>query len=99
MSGNTAAPSGTSDSPVPMSASGDRGNDAQLVAVLDGRGQVVKVANIFVIEVDVDESAHLPILEDTLGDRWELSCQVIQGTLYGASSNIDGCLALGMLPH
>src|SRR5262245_47897525 len=60
--GITAAPCGTySPGPSAMLASGHRGNDAQLVAVLHRRVQVVEVADVLVIEVDVDEAAHLAV--------------------------------------
>src|SRR2546423_14210961 len=63
MSGKTAAPSGTSpdDSPSEMSSSssaigsppGDGRDDAQLVAVLNRGGEVVEVAHVLVVEVQV----------------------------------------------
>src|SRR5215469_15114527 len=66
ISGIRAAPSGTSSSSwcSCMSASGHRGDDGQFVAVLDRRGQVVEVAHVFLVEVQVHEAAHLPVLED-----------------------------------
>src|SRR2546421_11477074 len=64
MSGKTAAPSGTwSSSSTAMSASRHCGDNADLVAVLDGRLQIVQIADILVVEVDVDEAAHLAVLE------------------------------------
>src|SRR5262245_39689183 len=73
--GKTAAPSGTSSPPASfcrsslMSAPGNGGNDRQLVAVLDRRREVVEVADVLVVEIDVDETAHLAVLEQPLGDR------------------------------
>ena len=67
--GKTAAPSGTLGLRVRrlMSASGHGGDDGQLVAVLDRRGQVVEIANVLVVEIEVDEAAHLAVVEQT---RW-----------------------------
>src|SRR6266702_4503539 len=60
MGGKTAAPSGTSLSSASlMSASGHGGDDRHLVAVLDGGIQAVEVADVLVVEVDVDEAAQL----------------------------------------
>src|SRR5438034_10356097 len=68
ISGKTAAPSGTSpaDSSSASSsssaiglASGDGRDDAQLVAVLDLSGQVVEVADVLVVEVQVQEAFEL----------------------------------------
>src|SRR4051812_35326236 len=69
ISGKTAAPSGTSLSPCSWScsscssatgsASGHGWDDAQLVAVLDGRAEVVQVADVLVVEVDVQEALQL----------------------------------------
>src|SRR5262249_13520595 len=78
MSGKTAAPDGTSPSASSaMSASGDRGDDAHFVAFFDGRSQVVEVANVFVVDVHVDKTADLPVLEDARGDGGKLPPQII----------------------
>src|SRR6516165_9004324 len=66
ISGKTAAPSGTSDDsggPALMSASGHGGDDGQRVAVLDRRIQVVQIADVLVVEVEIDEAARLAALE------------------------------------
>src|SRR5205085_7753051 len=83
MSGKTAAPSGTSRSASSaISASGHRGDDAQLVAVLDGGGEVVEVANVLVVQVDVDEAAHLAVLKNALTDGGVLLRQCVEGGLH-----------------
>src|SRR5947209_7111593 len=65
--GMTAAPSGTWGAGASlMLASGDGGDDGQLVAVLHGRLQVVQIADVLVVEVDVDEPAQLAVVEDAL---------------------------------
>src|SRR5260370_41133181 len=64
ISGNTAAPSGTSRSASSdMSPSGHRRDDRQLVAVLDRRGQVVEVTHVLAIEIQVDVLPHLASVE------------------------------------
>src|SRR5262245_37137346 len=71
MSGKTAAPSGTSCSgelPSDISASGHGGDDAQLVAVLQRGLEVVEVTDVLVVEVHVDEAAHLAVLKQPAGD-------------------------------
>src|SRR5436190_21508329 len=66
ISGRTAAPSGTSSSAI--SPSSDGGNDAQFVAVFDRRGEVVEIADVFVVERDIDEAADLAVVEDAAVD-------------------------------
>src|SRR5438105_2693504 len=105
MSGNTAAPSGTSASPVSssssrccaMSTSGDGGDDAQLVTLLHWRAEIVKIADVLVIEIDVDEAPKLAILEDPLRHRRELPAQSFEHCLHRASGNLNGRQAVGML--
>src|SRR5262245_17343595 len=73
ISGKTPAPSGTSRLlDLAMSAPGHGGNDAHLVAVFDRGGEVVEVADIFIIHIDVDEPPHLAVLEDTCRDAGAL---------------------------
>src|SRR5438270_10247927 len=66
ISGKTAAPSGTSGSSKSsaMSAPCHRGDDVQLVAVLDGAIEIIQVADVLFVEVDVDEAAQLAVLEE-----------------------------------
>src|SRR5260370_17828267 len=80
--GNTAAPAGTSgaDSSA-ISSSGHRGYDAQLIAIFDGRRQIVQIANILIIEVNVHEATHLTLFDDTFHDCGETSPQVFQRSL------------------
>src|SRR3954470_16484871 len=70
MSGRTDAPLGThspGSSFSAMSAPSHSGNDGQLVAILDCRVQVVEEANVLVVEVDVDETLELALVEHALG--------------------------------
>src|SRR5947209_19827567 len=65
MLGKPAAPFGTSRSSASLTSSpSDSGNDADLVAILYQRGQVIQVADVLVVEVDVDEAADLPVFEN-----------------------------------
>src|SRR6516225_2922373 len=100
ISGRMAAPSGTSSSKrSAMSASGHGGDDGQLVAVLDGGGQVVEVTDVLVVEVDVDEAAHLPALEDARHDAGVGLAEIVEDGLHRGAAGLDDGLALGVLPH
>src|SRR5689334_22644864 len=67
INGNTAAPSGTSESPASlMSPSSHSRDNRQLVAVLDRCGEIIEIANVLIVEVDIDEAAHLAVVEDAL---------------------------------
>src|SRR3954471_20410076 len=99
VTGNTAPPSGTSsdwcDSPSDISASGDRGDDAQLVAVLDGGLHAVEVADVLVVEVDVDELADLVALVVEAGlDAGVLGDEGVEHFFDGGAGDFDGGLAL-----
>src|SRR5262249_130276 len=99
MSGKTAAPSGTSrGTSSAISAPGHRGNDAQLIAILDDRCQVIQVADVLVVQVDVDEAPHLAVLEQPWHDRRKLPPQVLEHTLHGSAGHFHRRLALGVLP-
>src|SRR5262249_59080255 len=81
MAGNTAAPSGTSSGAGSLSlisTPGHRRDDRQLVAVLDRRGEVVQVADVLVVLVDVDEAPHGGPVEDAGGDARELRPHVVE---------------------
>src|SRR5438552_18129264 len=88
--GKTAAPSGTSR-PVSsaISASGHRGDDAHLVAVLDRRGEVAEIADVLIIEIHIDEAAHLAALKEPLGDAGVLPAQFLKGSLYRLARDLD----------
>src|SRR5215207_6325281 len=46
---------------VPLDASGHRGDDADGVAGADGSLFFLQIANVFVIQIDVDEAAQLSL--------------------------------------
>src|SRR3982074_1678902 len=78
MSGKTADPSAPSLSPacssrrwssgVCMSAPSDRGNDADFIAVLHRCRHGIQIANVLVVEVNVDEAPQLAIVEQLRND-------------------------------
>ena len=43
-----------------LGAAGDGGDDADFVAVLEGGGEVVEEADVFAVDVDVDERLSVP---------------------------------------
>ena len=50
-----------------MSASGNRGNDAQLIAILHGRGHVIKITYVFIIQIDVYKPSYLAVVNPVAG--------------------------------
>src|SRR4051812_41810837 len=103
MTGNTAAPSGTSSGvssrDAAMSPSRDGGNDGQLVAILDGRGEVVQVADVLVVEEQVDEPAQDALIEQALRDAGVLRAQGVEDSLHGRAGQLDHGLSVGVLAH
>src|SRR5262245_1355599 len=98
MGGKTAAPSGTWRSgSSAISAPRHGGNDAHLVAGLDGGGEAVEVANVLVVEVDVDEAAHLAVVEQPLRDAGELAAHVVEHGLHRRAAGLDDRLLVGVL--
>src|SRR5204863_8696071 len=77
----------------------DGRDDRQLVAVLDRRGEVVEVADVLVVEVDVDEPAQLPVVEEPGRQAGELAAEVVEHRLHGGAAGLDLLLAICMLPH
>src|SRR5262249_53133205 len=89
ISGKTAAPSGISSAVSSViSAPGHGGNDAQLVAVLDRAGEVVEVADVLVVEVDVDKPADLAAVKEPVGDARVFLAQVLEYGLDRAAAGL-----------
>src|SRR4051794_10742596 len=65
ISGKTAAPSGTASSAGSAMPSAPRHgrDDADLVAVLHGRAQLVEVAHVLVVDEQVEEALDLAVVE------------------------------------
>src|SRR5439155_4402135 len=82
-----------------MSASRHCGNDADLVAVLDRRSQVVQIANVLVIEVDVHKTADLAVFENALDHGGKLLSQGVERSLDGRACHFHDGQAVGVLPH
>src|SRR5262249_43026187 len=81
------------------SAPRDGGDDAHIVAVLDRRRQIVEVADVLIVEIDVDEAAHLSILEESRRDAGILLAEIVEQVLDRAAGGLDDGLVVGMLPH
>src|SRR5947209_7184556 len=101
ISGKTAAPSGTSSGSAAslISASRHRRNDGQVVAVLDRGLQVVEVANVLVVEEQVDEAAQLAVVEEPARQGGKAGGQVVEDGLDGAPLGLHRGLALGVAAH
>ena len=77
---------------------GDRGHQRERVAVFCGGGVLAQVADILVVQVDVDETAYLALVgEDLLAQIGELRGECAQHFAYGAAGNGDGILFPGEL--
>src|SRR4029077_1341911 len=94
ISGNTAAPAGTSSA---MSAPGDRGDDVERVAVLDLGRKLVQVAHVFLVQKDVQVHAHLIAVENLRLERWKLRAEIFERRLDGVTFRVDHRLAAGLL--
>src|SRR5262249_34233651 len=100
MSGKTAAPSGTCDAPSSaMSPSGHRRDDTERVAVLHGGIQIIQVAYILIIEIEVDELANLAVLEQPIAHTRVLARQVFQRGLDGSTGGLHSRLTGSVLSH
>src|SRR5579871_1697549 len=70
---------------------GDGGDDADGVAVFGGSGLFGEVANVFVVDVDIDEAAQLSIFgEEVLAQIAELRCESAEGFANGAGADFGG---------
>jgi hypothetical protein len=74
----------------------DGGNDAQFVPCGDRGCEVVEVADVLVVEVDVDESAELCTFEDTLLQLRELRPEVTEDLADRGTLGFDHILAAGV---
>src|SRR5262245_12958456 len=101
ISGNTAAPSGTSppgscSSPATASASGHRGDDADLVAVLDRRRQAAQIADVLVVDEDVEELLELVAVVEAGGQLGVEVADVGQRLADGGAGGVDHGVAVGV---
>src|SRR3954454_6836823 len=77
------------------STSRDGRDDAHLVLRGDDRRQVVEVADVFVVDVDVDEAPQLVPLEDALAERGELGAEVRKDLADGRPVGVDDVSVAG----
>src|SRR5271157_255479 len=78
------------------SASRDGGNDADLVVLGHRSGQVVEVANVLVVQVDIDEAAQFRAVEDSLAEGGKCGSQVREDLAHGCARRLDLILAPGV---
>src|SRR5208282_6630582 len=78
------------------SASRDGGNDADLVVLGHRSGQVVEVANVLVVEVDIDEAAQFLAVEEPLAEGGKCGSQVRENLAHGRARRLDPILAPGV---
>src|SRR6516164_4651852 len=100
MTGNTAAPSGTSSSDLAaILASGHGGDDRQFIAVLDGGGEIVEIPNIFVVKVKVNVLADLPPVEELGLECGKPLAEVIENRLHSGPRCFHHRLVVGLGSH
>src|SRR5579864_7983464 len=72
-------------------AAGDGGDDADGVAVFGGSGFFREVTDVFVVDVDIDETAELSLFgEEVLLQIAELRCESAQCFADGAGADFGG---------
>src|SRR5690606_24512857 len=79
-------------------AAGDRGNDRDLAAVAQLGVRAVEVANVFLVVIDVDERAQLPlVVEEMLAEGGVLSGELSVRLSGRAGGDVIGGLAASEL--
>lgn len=79
-------------------APGDGGDDADLVAVLERGGLVLEEADVFLVHIDVHETADFALLvNQALGDAGEARLQFVDGVADGGGVDFDQLLVVGQL--
>src|SRR5579864_8572470 len=83
-----------------FSAAGDGGHDADRVALLHGSFFSLQIANVLIVDVDVDEAAQAAIVGvQMLLQVAELRRERIQCVADGAGFEIDALVLTGELPE
>jgi hypothetical protein len=78
-------------------AAGDGGDEHDLVAVFELVGVAAKEADVFVVDVDVDEAAQLAVLVlDVLGERGELGVDLGEQAGEVGGGGVEGLLTFGV---
>src|SRR5208337_1392315 len=71
-------------------AAGDRGDEEDVVAVFQRAGFTAEEANVFFVEIDVEELADLPLfIADVTRERWIARGQVVEGFGDGGGGGIE----------
>src|ERR1035437_679998 len=79
-------------------AAGDGGDQRDGVAILGGGGVLAQVANVLVVEIDVDEAAYLAfVVEDLFAQVGVVRGERVQHFADGGAGDGDGVLAPGEL--
>src|SRR5438270_879632 len=80
------------------SAAGDGREDGDDVVGTDGRVELVEVANVVVVPVDVDELVHRPVVVDQLAvEERELAHEIVEDLPHGLAVGLHGRLASRVL--
>src|SRR5664279_535044 len=74
----------------------DRGQDGDVVAVADRRGQPAEETDVLVVEVDVDEAAQLVVLDQSLPQAWVPALQIGEELVDRRPGPLDGLRAFGV---
>src|SRR4051794_15990437 len=74
----------------------DRGDDAHLVLVGDRGREVVQVADVLVVHINVDEAAQLVPREDALAERRVLQPEGGEDLADGGTRGLDDVAAAGV---
>src|SRR5271154_6845184 len=80
-----------------LAAAGDGGDEHDLVAVLEGVGFAAEEADVFVVDVDVNEAAELSVVAfDLRGERGESLVDVGQEAGEVAGGGVEVLAAIGV---
>jgi len=79
-------------------AAGDGGDDADFVAVLERRLAVFEEADVLLVDIDVDEAAHLAlVIHEAFLDAGEARLQFDDRLADGGGVDFDQLLVVGQL--
>src|ERR1700753_42850 len=82
------------------SAAGDGGDDADGIAVFGGRGFFGEVADVFVVDVDIDEAAQFGVFGgEVVFQVTEMRCESAQCFAYGVRGDFSGVTLAGVNPE
>ena len=91
---------GSPSDPLYFRAAGDRGHNADRIAVFGGRVFLLQVANILVVEVDIHETANAAVVSvKVLAQIGVGSRKLFQGLADGGRIELHACLLARKLPQ